>query len=39
MIEICFQSRRKVLGKQYPSTQLSLEILDGWRSDAGEEQC
>jgi tetratricopeptide (TPR) repeat protein len=38
MIEICFQSRWKVLGEQHPSTQLLLKILDGWQSDAGEEQ-
>jgi hypothetical protein len=38
MIEMCFQSRREVLGKQHPSTQLLLEILDGWQSNAGEEQ-
>jgi DNA polymerase III delta prime subunit len=38
MIEMCFQMRRKVLGEQHPSTQLLLEILDSWRSDAGEEQ-
>ena len=38
LMEICFQSRRNVLGEQHPSTRLSLETLDGWRSDTREEQ-
>jgi IS1 family transposase len=32
LIELCFQSREQVLGRQHPDTQSSLKTLDGWRA-------
>jgi hypothetical protein len=37
LIDLCFQSRQKVLGEQHPATQSTQRALNGWRHKAREE--